>query len=507
MHQYKVFITASILLLSILVKGQQQDGSVFERRVTLNQTNQPLSYILEQISWQAEVFFSYDASLINSQQTFTIDQNNKSLYTVLNQLFDPSRFKFRELENQIIITRKLLPKSITEIEQDTIQPKYFFLTGKLIDVKKDKPVTYASVSILNKPIGTISNADGDFLLKIHPSNMKDTVVISCMGYAQITLPAQQILDEDIFMLKPISIRLREVKVTAITPEELLENVRKNKSKNYSSSIKLTSAFYRETVKQDGSYINVSEAVMEILKAPYVNTFREDIVRLIKGRKSPDVQPFRWLNFKLQGGPFTITKLDVVKTVESFVNPVYEADYKYEISKVIQYNNRPVYVVNFYPKTEDLFPGFIGEMYIERESFAIVHASFKFNKHSLKEAESIMIRKKPRKVKARPSYVHYRINYKKYQGEWHLSTARASVKFKIRSKRDRLNSEFHSVSDLLITDINNTEIKRFTNGEKFTKNDVFVERLGHFDEKFWENYNIIKPDEDLRKAFKTDQVKR
>jgi hypothetical protein len=33
--------------------------------------------------------------------------------------------------------------------------------------------------------------------------------------------------------------------------------------------------------------------------------------------------------------------------------------------------------------------------------------------------------------------------------------------------------------------------------------VFVESLGDFDEKFWGNYNIIKPDEDLRKAFKDE----
>jgi hypothetical protein len=77
------------------------------------------------------------------------------------------------------------------------------------------------------------------------------------------------------------------------------------------------AFYRETVKQDDQYINVSEAVIEILKAPYQNSFRNDLVRLEKGRQSPEVQPFKWMNFKLQGGPFTITQLDVVKNRKIF----------------------------------------------------------------------------------------------------------------------------------------------------------------------------------------------
>ena len=79
--------------------------------------------------------------------------------------------------------------------------------------------------------------------------------------------------------------------------------------------------------------------------------------------------------------------------------------------------------------------------------------------------------------------------------------KASVKFRIRSKRDRINSEFHSVSDLLITNIQATDLKRFNRDERFSRYDIFVEVLGAYDEKFWENYNIIKPNESLRNAFK------
>lgn len=326
-----------------------------------------------------------------------------------------------------------------------------------------------------------------------------------MGYAQKIIPAFNLLDEDLLILNPVSIRIKEVRVTAITTEQLLENIWDNIDKNYSAQLKLMTAFYRETVKQDDHFINVSEAVTEILKSPYINTFREDWTRLVKGRRSPDVQPFKWLNFKLQGGPFTITKLDVVKTVESFLDPQYEELYKYEITKVIWFNDHPVYVVHFYPSSDFFYPAFEGEMYVHRETFAVVHANYRLNKSGLKKAASIMIKKKPPKVKARPTYVQYRVNYRQYQGKWYLSTAQASVKFKIRSKRDKVNSEFHSVSDLLITDVQDTDLKRFTSNETFKQRDIFVEELGSYDEKFWENYNIIKPDEDLRKAFKSQAI--
>jgi hypothetical protein len=261
------------------------------------------------------------------------------------------------------------------------------------------------------------------------------------------------------------------------------------------------AFYRETVRQDENYISISEAVIEILKAPYSNIIRNDLVRLIKGRRSPDVKPFQWLNFKLQGGPFTIVQLDVVKTLESFIDEKYENLYSYNITKVIWYNENPVYVLSFKPISESFEQGFVGELYVHRETFAIVHINFHLNKTGLKNAESILVKKKPKGVKARPSYVNYTVNYQQFEGKWHLANAQASIKFKIKSKRDKINSEYHSVSELLITDINATELKRFTRDESINKRDIFVEMIDNYDSKFWENYNIIKPDEDLQNAFK------
>ena len=495
----QLIILSSILLLSFTTKGQQQDGSIFERRISIYQTDQLLDFVLEQVSWQANVFFSYDATIIDSAQKVSISAQNKSLYTVLNTLLDTTQYCFGELQNQVIITRKSDDSELSTA-LDTVLAKYFFLSGKLIESRKDRPIPFASISILDKPIGTISNTDGEFLLKVHPSFIRDSIVISCMGYEQKLLPANQLLDEDLFILEPASIKIKEIKVTAITPEKLLKNMRANYEKNYTPSTKLMTAFYRETVKQDKNYISVSEAVMEVLKAPYIGTSRGDLVRLLKGRKSRDVQPFKWLNFKLMGGPFTITELDAVKTVETFIDPQYEHVYDYQISDVIWYENQPVYVVKFQPQSSEFYPPFEGEMYVHRETFALVHANYHLNKAGLKQAEEIMIKKKPRKVKARPTYVYYQVSYRQYQGKWHLASAKASVKFKVRSKRDRINSEFHSVSDLLITNIQPTDLKRFNKDERFNRNDIFVEVLGAYDEKFWENYNIIKPNESLRNAF-------
>ena len=53
-----------------------------------------------------------------------------------------------------------------------------------------------------------------------------------MGYAQMKLPAARVLDEDIFVMKPISIRIREVKV----PPQLLKNYWKISGKTFQKII-------------------------------------------------------------------------------------------------------------------------------------------------------------------------------------------------------------------------------------------------------------------------------
>lgn len=506
MPRYFTAILFAILLLSAKLKAQQQNGSVFENRVTVNLKNQSIGSVLDQISWQAGVYFSYDATIFNPNQKFNVEVTDKSLFTVLNQLFNSREFKFTELENQVIISKITDRNLPVDIKIDSIPVKYFFLSGKIVDEKRENPIKYASVSLLNKPIGTISNIDGNFLLKIHPDYIRDTIVISCMGYEQILMPAFKILDEDLIVMSQVSIRIKEVKVVSTTTEKLLQNIRQNLSQNYSEEPKLMTAFYRETIKQDNNYINVSEAVIELLKAPYLNPSRNDLVRIVKGRRSPDVKPFQWLNFKLQGGPFTITKLDVVKTVESFLDEEFQNSYVYNINRVIMYNGNPVYILEFKPVANFNELGFVGEMYVHRETFAIVHVNFHFTKSGLTNAESVMIKKKPKGVNAKPVFTNYEVNYQQYLGKWHLANVKASVKFKVRSRKDNVNSEYHSVSDLLITDIKNTELKKFDRDESFTQRDIFVEMINNYDPDFWENYNIIKPDEDLQNAFKKSAQK-
>lgn len=44
------------------------------------------------------------------------------------------------------------------------------------------PIEYAAIGILNKPVGTVSNSNGNFSLSLDSSNLTDTLKISSLGY-------------------------------------------------------------------------------------------------------------------------------------------------------------------------------------------------------------------------------------------------------------------------------------------------------------------------------------
>lgn len=65
------------------------------------------------------------------------------------------------------------------------------LKNKVVDFQKDEPVESASVYIKGTAIGTITNADGNFSLKVPKENINDTLVVSSIGYSTEKFPISQ----------------------------------------------------------------------------------------------------------------------------------------------------------------------------------------------------------------------------------------------------------------------------------------------------------------------------
>ena len=485
------------LLWFTTVSGQKENNSVLDQKITLEVHNKSIAAILDTISTQSHLFFSYDAALIKADSITDLSANEITILEILDTLFN-SKLVYQVLGDQIIISKQVA--SIPETGE--LNGKTLFFKGRVIDREENETLPYTSISILRSHIGTITNSDGDFELKIPESMSRDTFVFTHIGYRQFRQPISEISNGSCtIFLQPTSIQLKEIKITYIDAREIVDKIISKIPINYPNEPELMTAFYREDLTQDDKYIDVAEAVMEIRKTPYENTDIQDKVRVIKGRKSLNVQAFQYVDFKIQGGPYYITKLDVIKTIDSFLDPGYRDYNRYWLDEIVEIDNRKTYVIGFKPKEKIDYPCYQGKMFVDMSSLALVEAQFRLTRSGLKLASKTLIKKKPKDFLVRPLNADYKVSYRRNNNKWHLSTAQSSVKFKVKSKADKVNSTFHSVSDLLITDFKPDNGPHFKRDEIFNPKDIFTEIITNYDEDFWGNYNIIKPSEDLRNALR------
>jgi len=82
---------------------------------------------------------------------------------------------------------------------------------RLTDNITGQAIAYANIGIIEKNIGTVSDADGYFSLSAHPD---DLVTIYSIGYEQISLPAKDLLDRTNCKLNPTDYQLSTVEIQA-----------------------------------------------------------------------------------------------------------------------------------------------------------------------------------------------------------------------------------------------------------------------------------------------------
>ncbi|HEX7584507.1 MAG TPA: carboxypeptidase-like regulatory domain-containing protein [Prolixibacteraceae bacterium] len=502
---YGLFLFVSILSCRIAL-GQKENNSVLDKKITLEIQQETITGILEKISAQANVFFSYDASLIEADKKTDLSVTDQTIRVTLDSLFH-SKFSYKVLDEQIIITKPETEIQKKEPEVTLEKPTIFIAKGKIINREEKEVVPYTSISVSGTNIGTISNTDGVFELKIPESMKQDTILFSCLGYIQQWQPISEIAtDNCTIYLQPTSVQLKEIKITVINAEDIIGKILSKIALNYSHKPEIMTSFYREVLKQDDQYIDVAEAIMEIRKAPYENTFVDDKVKVIKGRKNLNVKPFQYVDFKIQGGPYYITKLDVIKTLDSFLDSEYLNFYKYTLDEIIELDDRGTYVIRFRPIEKIDYPCYQGKLYVDMSSFALVEADFSLSRSGLKFAEQSLIKKKPKDLYVRPINADYKVNYRRVNNKWHLSTAQTSLNFKVKSKKDRVNSTFRSDSELLITDFKPDDGTHFRKDEIFNPNEIFTKVIADYSEGFWGDYNIIKPSDDLQEALRNYYLK-
>ncbi|PCI00644.1 MAG: hypothetical protein COB81_08495 [Flavobacteriaceae bacterium] len=123
--------------------------------------------------------------------------------------------------------------------------------SKLVDATTKEAIPYASI-LLSSTKGIISNGDGQFTMHIKKTiTEKDSLFISYMGYESKAIPLLHFKDS-IILLEQKSIVLNSVMISSknYTPDEIMDNVKENLSKNYTTDLTKKRLFFRQSYHQD-----------------------------------------------------------------------------------------------------------------------------------------------------------------------------------------------------------------------------------------------------------------
>ena len=170
------------------------------------------------------------------------------------------------------------------------------LSGKVVDSESGEPLTYTSVSLKGKSVGTVTNSDGLFDFYISPQEGADTLMIAMLGYATCESSVK-----DFFRAKNVVIRLSvkpiqlaEVVITdsKLTLKDIVSKAFNNIEINYQIQPYVSSYFFRETHQENTRCVILVEAALDVYDRGYkaVNGNRSGVrekvnLKNVRGSKS------------------------------------------------------------------------------------------------------------------------------------------------------------------------------------------------------------------------------
>ena len=386
--------------------------------------------------------------------------------------------------------------------QENETTDFHTISGVVRDANTKRTIDYVNIIAVGTNVGTITNADGEFSLKINKSLNVRTIQLSRIGYVNAMITINQNDNNAITVyLTPNAIMLNEVEVYSWrNPRELVVAAIENIEKNYPMNPDMLTGFYRETIQKRRNYITISEAVIEVYKAAYNLPPDRDQVRVLKGRNLISPKLSDTLSVKLLGGPNLPIFLDIVKNPDVLLEKEMLPYYAFKMHEATFIDDNLHFVVSFEPQMLTDFPLYFGKLFIDRETLAFTRIEFNMDMRSKQKVTNAILKQKPAGLRFIPEEVNYIVTYKRQNDKSYLNYIRNELKFKCDWKRRLFATNYEVIAESIITDRSDRQVTRMTNRETFSLRQSLSQEVVYYqDENFWSNYNIIEPTEPLESA--------
>ena len=491
------FLPLAILLCLALqavdVRGQQ---NILDKKIHISFQDEPLYKALIRINQTTGYKFSYNSDIINEDKPVSLEAEGWSIRTCLDSLIGDTALAYQVIDQHIVIHKK------SDTPQKTIvtekKPPFITLNGVILDEITGEPLSYANIGLYNKSIGTISNDNGEFILKMNRRYLDDTLVVSFMGYRNRFIPIRQFRDSSVIKMEKKLYTIQEVIVRTFDADMILQEALARIRGNYFFHPIISTGFYRESIMRDNEYTTVSEAVVDMYK-PYNKVFQSPKIRILKSRKSTDIKRKDSITLKLKAGLEAVLFLDVIHENISFFNSSAFQNYDYNVTNISHFDGHNTYVIEFKPARKTEMPLYSGKLYVDVNTLALVSAEFHLNKENLDKVAASLIIKKKWDIRVKPQSAEYYVNYRRIRNKYYLNQIRGDLNFKVRRKNQLFADDFQVTFDMFVSNVDTMDVSKFERGDLFQPHKVFIEQIRDYDANFWGEYNYIKPDEPLRET--------
>lgn len=492
----RVTLVAGLLLFTLHLFPQESE---LERQLKLPGSSIKASRALGEVSKLTGYLFTYDSRIINPDRVFALPSDEIKLKVILDSVAGDPAIKYAVLGRHIILYLETTLPPRPEPPADSL-PVFLSIGGKIIDAETSEPLPYATIGISHRGKGTVTNFNGDFVLRISEENLFDTLTVSYVGYVNRLLPVRSLpgnvmtitMDRDFIPIPEIIIRAQD-------PLMIIRKTISAVASNYGTTPAMLTGFYREGVYRKKEPQVYSEAVVKIYKSPYARSLQNDQIKVIRSRKIENLEAKDTLAVRLKAGLSATLSLDGMRHLFDFLDPESFNTYEYHLTDIVTIDGQTAYVISFRQKSWVTEPLMQGDIYVNVDNYSVVLAEFEVNPLYVDKTGESFISRLPRDYSMKPEYVRYRARYRLVDGRYYLSHVRGDLGFSARGRKRVFSSPFNVFFELAITEHSTEKAARFDHEELAPVYSIFSQTINGYDEGFWKDFDFLKPEEDLVEA--------
>lgn len=358
-----------------------------------------------------------------------------------------------------------------------------FITGTVVDAESREPLPLASVAVLNRAKGTITNTSGLFELSLSNDFKNDTLIISMIGYRSAKVLIVSDLSNILVKLQPQPILLKEIEVSdkRVTVDEIFKQIKARINANYPVDEYAMECFYREIKKENETYRSLLEAALVIRDKGYDQPRLEEVAYLREVRGSSKFVN-RFSSFWQENNLLRETLgLNAVRHPSS--TPKVLGGDRYELQGTATVNDREVYVLVSEIKPDECWQR---TLYVDVDSYAIHRSEESIRNFALSwkvdDNDSVYMRL----TKGTSMF-----DFKTVNGKLYLNHIRHEVENEyFNPKTNKVFQHFTIINDLVVNDIYESSSMQ-TEGLKKVENRALELQVTPYNENFWRHYNGIK----------------